>query len=261
MEDSRIEILLPEDKSARSWRVSEKRKDLDLRTSLPLGSADMKDFDLITFDCYGTLIDWETGIFDAFGDEAAKDGRQLEREKVIDAYVAAEAEIEGKGFIPYRQVLNQAARDCASKLGWSVTEERASFLAKSLPSWQPFPDTNPALERLASGFHLGILSNVDDDLLLETLGHLTVSFEMIVTAGEIRSYKPGRGHFDEAMRRKGTARWLHAAQSYFHDIRPALEFNIPVAWINRKSEALPEGPPKPRYVVSDLNELANQLGV
>ena len=221
----------------------------------------MKDFDLITFDCYGTLIDWETGIFDAFGDEAAKDGRQLERGKLIDAYGSAEAEIAGKGFIPYRQVLNQAVRDCAAKLGWSLTEERASFLAKSLPSWQPFADTNPALERLASGFHLGILSNVDDDLLLETLGHLTVSFEMIVTAGEIRSYKPGRGHFDEAMRRKGTARWLHAAQSYFHDIRPALEFNIPVAWINRKSEALPEGPPKPRYVVSDLNELANQLGV
>ncbi len=221
----------------------------------------MNDFDLITFDCYGTLIDWETSIFDAFRDEAAKDGRQLERGSVIDAYGAAEAEIEKKGFIPYRQVLNQAARDCASKLGWSLTEKRASFLAKGLPNWQPFPDTNPALERLASGFHLGILSNVDDDLLLETLGHLTVSFEMIVTAGEIRSYKPGRGHFDEAVRRKGTARWLHAAQSYFHDIRPALELNIPVAWINRKSETPLGEQAKPRYLVSDLNELANQFGV
>jgi len=224
-------------------------------------NGSMKEFDLITFDCYGTLIDWETGIYEAFRNEAAKDGHQLERGKVIDAYVAAEAEIEGRGFIPYRQVLNQTALGCASKLGWNWTEERASFLAKSLPSWQPFPETNPALERLASSFHLGILSNVDDDLLLETLGHLTVSFEMIVTAGEIRSYKPGRGHFEEAMRRKGTARWLHAAQSYFHDIRPALEFNIPVAWINRKSEPLPGGQTKPRFVVSDLNELANQLGV
>ena len=220
----------------------------------------MKEFDLITFDCYGTLIDGEDGIYQAFRDEAARDGQQLERRDVITAYVAAEAEIEGKGFIPYCQVLSQAALGCAAKLGWNLTEERASFLAKSLPSWQPFPDTNPALERLASGFHLGILSNVDDDLLLETLGHLTVSFEMIVTAGEIRSYKPGRGQFDEAMRRKGTARWLHAGQSYFHDIRPALEINIPVAWINRKSEALPEGQTKPRFVVSDLNQLADHLG-
>jgi len=221
----------------------------------------MKDFDLITFDCYGTLIDWDTGIFDAFRDEAAKDGRQLERGSVIAAYGAAEAEIEEKGFIPYRQVLNQAALGCASKLGWNLTEEQVSFLAKSLPSWQPFPDTNPALERLASGFHLGILSNVDDDLLLETLGHLTVSFEMIVTAGEIGSYKPGRAQFDEAIRRKGNARWLHVAQSFFHDIRPALELNIPVAWINRKSEPLPEGLPKPHYVVSDLNDLADHLGM
>lgn len=221
----------------------------------------MKDFDLITFDCYGTLIDWENGIYQAFRNEAAKDGRQLERGSVIGAYVAAEAEIEGKGFIPYRQVLNQAAQGCASKLGWNLTEERASFLAKSLPSWQPFADTKPALERLAPSFHLGILSNVDDDLLLESLGHLTVSFEMIVTAGEIRSYKPGRGHFDEAMRRKGNARWLHAAQSYYHDIRPALELNIPVAWINRKSETLPAGLPTPRYVVSDLDELADHLAV
>jgi len=97
-------------------------------------------------------------------------------------------------------VLNQAAQGCASKLGWNVTRDRASFLAKSLPSWQPFPDTKPTLERLASDFHLGILSNVDDDLLLETLEHLTVSFGMIVTAEEIGSYKPGRAHFDEAIR-------------------------------------------------------------
>ena len=220
----------------------------------------MKNFDLITFDCYGTLIDWEAGIFDAFRSEAAKDGRQLERGSVIAAYGAAEAEIEGKGFIPYRQVLNQAARDCASKLGWSVTEERASFLAKSLPSWQPFPDTNPALERLASGFHLGILSNVDDELLVETLRHFTVSFEMIVTAEQVRSYKPRAAHFKEAMSRKGTARWLHAGQSWFHDIQPALELGVPVTWINRKSKPMPEGERKPRYIVNDLTGLADLLG-
>ncbi|NIO11223.1 MAG: hypothetical protein GTO40_25690 [Deltaproteobacteria bacterium] len=94
----------------------------------------------------------------------------------------------------------------------------------------------------------------------ETLQHFTVSFEMIVTAGEIQSYKPRRGHFGEALKKKGQARWLHAAQSYFHDIRPAMELSIPVAWINRKSETLPAGEKVPQLVVSSLSQLAAELG-
>ncbi|MFQ5849505.1 MAG: HAD-IA family hydrolase [Candidatus Binatia bacterium] len=220
----------------------------------------MKDFDLITFDCYGTLIDWETGIYEAFRDEAAKDGIELERERVIAAYAAAEAQVEGKEFISYRRVLCEAARRSASTLGWEITEERAAFLARSLPGWRPFPDTNPALERLGSGFHLGILSNADDELLAETMLHLTVPFDLIVTAEQVQSYKPRRAHFNEAMRRKGTARWLHAGQSYFHDVRPALELGIPIAWINRKSKPMPGGKQKLHCVVNDLTGLADLLG-
>ena len=221
----------------------------------------MNDFDLITFDCYGTLIDWETGITDAFRNEAAKDGIDLKRDEVVAAYATAEAEVEGKEFVTYRRVLCEAARCCAPRLGWELTEERASFLLQSLPAWKPFPDTNPALERLASRFHLGILSNVDDELLLETLRHLTVTFELIVTAEQVRSYKPRAAHFKEAMSRKGTARWLHAGQSWFHDVRPALELGISVAWINRKSEPMPAGGRKPRHVVNDLNGLVDLFGV
>jgi 2-haloalkanoic acid dehalogenase type II len=221
----------------------------------------MKDFDLITFDCYGTLIDWETGITEAFRNEAAKDGIDLKHEDVVAAYATAEAEVEEKEFVPYHRVLCEAAHCCAPKLGWELTEQRADFLVRSLPAWQPFPDTNPALQMLASRFHLGILSNVDDELLVETLRHLTVTFEMIVTAEQVHSYKPQVAHFKEAMSRKGTARWLHAGQSWFHDVRPALELGIPVAWINRKSKPMPGGERKPRYVVNDLNGLADLFGV
>jgi 2-haloacid dehalogenase/putative hydrolase of the HAD superfamily len=220
----------------------------------------MNDFDLITFDCYGTLIDWETGIADTFRNEAAKDGIDLRRDEVVAAYASAEAEAEGKEFVTYRRVLCEAARCCALSLGWELTEARASFLLQSLPAWQPFPDTNPALERLASRFHLGILSNVDDDLLVETLRHFTVSFEMIVTAEQVRSYKPRAAHFKEAMSRKGTARWLHAGQSWFHDIQPALELGVPVAWINRKSEPMPAGGRIPLHVVNDLDWLVDRVG-
>ncbi len=220
----------------------------------------MKDFDLITFDCYGTLIDWEAGISEAFRKEAAKDGIDLKHKEVVAAYATAEAEVEGKEFVPYHRVLCEAAHFCAPTLGWELTEQRAAFLVRSLPAWQPFPDTNPALERLASHFHLGILSNVDDELLVETLRHFTVSFEMIVTAEQVRSYKPRAAHFKEAMSRKGTARWLHACQSWFHDIQPALELGVPVTWINRKSKPMPGGERKPRYIVNDLTGLADLLG-
>ncbi|MCZ6547591.1 MAG: HAD-IA family hydrolase [Deltaproteobacteria bacterium] len=220
----------------------------------------MKDFDLITFDCYGTLIDWEAGISEAFRKEAAKDGIDLKHKEVVAAYATAEAEVEGKEFVPYHRVLCEAAHCCAPTLGWELTEQRAAFLVRSLPAWQPFPDTNPALERLASHFHLGILSNVDDELLVETLRHFTVSFEMIVTAEQVRSYKPRAAHFKEAMSRKGTARWLHAGQSWFHDIQPALELGVPVTWINRKSKPMPGGERKPRYIVNDLTGLADLLG-
>ena len=144
---------------------------------------------------------------------------------------------------------------------WEIVEDRSAFLPRSLPRWRPFSDTNPALERLAPGYHLGILSNIEDGFLLETLQHFTVSFEMIITAEQVRSYKPCKAHFEEAGRRKGNARWLHVAQSHFHDVVPALELGVPVAWVNRTGGPLPQGGGKPRCEVQNLIELADRLGV
>jgi 2-haloalkanoic acid dehalogenase type II len=216
----------------------------------------MPQFDVITFDCYGTLIDWETGIARAFLDEAAHDGVTLSSEEVIAAYEAVEPVVERERYRRYRDVLTETASGVAARLGWQLPRERAAFLASSLPSWTPFADTNPSLERLhRSGIRLGILSNVDRDLLAETRKHFTVDFELIITAEDVGSYKPAKNHFTTARASIGGARWLHAAQSNFHDIVPTNELGVPNAWINRRNDrALPGG--VPTYEFEDLDSFA-----
>jgi 2-haloalkanoic acid dehalogenase type II len=216
-------------------------------------------YDVITFDCYGTLIDWEAGISAAFAKAAAADGRELDRAQLLKAYAEVEPAVEAETYRPYRDVLTETARRVAERLGWPLSPARAVFLPESLPEWRPFPDTNPALERLAAaGYRLGILSNVDDDLLAGTRRHFTVTFETIVTAQQVGSYKPAHGHFTAARQRLGGERWLHAAQSYFHDVIPARALAIPVAWINRKHQTASDGGSADREF-STLTELADWL--
>jgi 2-haloacid dehalogenase/putative hydrolase of the HAD superfamily len=221
----------------------------------------MEPFDIVTFDCYGTLIDWEAGIIDAFQSEAAKDGIVLQGDQIIERYSAEEPAVEFSSYLPYREVLGATAQRVAARIGWELPPERAGFLAASLPEWQPFSDTNPALERLARRFRLGILSNIDDDLLAATRKHFTVAFDLIVTAQQVRSYKPGLAHFKEALMRTGDRQVLHAAQSYFHDVIPASTLGIPVVWVNRKGSGIPPGGPIPTHEVRTLTDLASLLGV
>ncbi len=202
--------------------------------------------DVITFDCYGTLIDWETGIREAFEMAAAAGGAVLPAGgALLAAYAEIEPEVEAEGYRSYQEVLRATAVRVAARFGWKLDAGRARFLPDSLPSWRPFPDTNPALRRLAAaGCRLGILSNVDDDLLEGTRQRLEVTFDPVITAQQVSSYKPAPGHFLAARERLGPGmRWLHAAQSYFHDVVPCKRLGIPVAWINRKNEkAGHEGP-------------------
>ena len=152
-----------------------------------------------------------------------------------------------------------AARRVGERFGWKISREGAAFLPESLPRWKPFPDTNDALTRLsAAGYELGILSNVDDDLLAGTRRQLAVPFSLVVTAEQVRSYKPAAAHFTTARERVGTRRWLHAAQSYFHDVTPAVTHRIPVAWINRKHDPL-TGVARPDREFRSLTELADWL--
>lgn len=218
-----------------------------------------RPYDVITFDCYGTLIDWESGIGEAFTQAASADRVKLDRTALLRAYAEVEPIVEAEAYRRYRSILTETARRVTARLGWSLSQERAGFLAQSLPRWRPFADTNPALERLvAAGYRLGILSNVDDGLLARTLRHLTVKFDLLVTAQQVGSYKPAHGHFLRARERIGAQRWLHAAQSHFHDVVPARALGIPVAWINRKGEAA-TGSARPDQEFRTLADLAAWL--
>jgi len=216
-------------------------------------------FDIVTFDCYGTLIDWESGIADAFLRTAREYGVELRREEVLRAYELVEPVVEREQFRRYRDVLTETASRVAHALGWPLAFELSTFLVNSMSSWKPFPDTNAALERLRNaGYELGILSNVDDDLLSATRRHFSVDFDLLVTAQQVQSYKPAPGHFREAKGRIGSDRWLHAAQSNFHDIVPANSHGIDTAWVNRRNDApLPGGTPK--HEVRDMAGLADLL--
>jgi 2-haloalkanoic acid dehalogenase type II len=219
----------------------------------------MARYDIITFDCYATLIDWESGIAGAFLRAAAAEGVTLERNDILRAYAELERGVEAEVYRSYREILRETAARVALALGWPLAPERAGFLSDSVPSWQPFADTNPALERLvAAGCRLGILSNIDDDLLAATCERFTVKFDVVVTAQQVRSYKPGHAHFLTARERIGDARWLHAAESNFHDIVPTNALGIDNAWINRlRQQPLPGG--TPTYAFNDLAGLADAI--
>jgi len=220
----------------------------------------MAEWQVVTFDCYGTLVDWETGITQAFAAEAHRDGLSLGRGEVIAAYHAVEPEVQSARYRPYREVLAETAVRVAHRLDWDLPAERAGFLAASLPDWPVFEDTRSALERLSMRFAIAVLSNIDDDLLAATIDRIGVGFDWTVTAQQVRSYKPALDHFQEAMRRAGGGRrLLHAAQSYYHDIRPALDLGLDAVWVNRKREQA--GGPEPLRVVTNLHELADWLGL
>src|SRR5438094_506662 len=221
-------------------------------------NSTIRPFDIITFDCYGTLIDWEAGISEAFRKASAAVGLRVDPAAVMRILLDTKPAAE-RPYQTYREILTTAAMRVAEHLDWKIVHDRAAFLPESLPHWPPFPDTNEALKRLsAAGYSLGILSNVDDDLLAGTRRHFAVNFSLLVTAQQVRSYKPAPGHFATARDRIGDKRWLHAAQSYFHDVVPAVAHGIPVAWINRKGQQ-PDGAARPDREFRTLTELADWL--
>ena len=216
------------------------------------------EFEFVTFDCYGTLIDWETGIRRAF--KQALEGTGLSRAQeaeLFELYQGEEKKIEGQTtYRKYREVLALAASCAARRFGKTIPGNLSSVLAEQLPSWKPFPDTNPALERLATEYTLGILSNVDDDLLSGTLKHFTVPFDLVVTAERVRSYKPATEHFEEARKIIGADRgWLHVAASLYHDIEPASRLGINAVWVNRKNS--PEGKQYRWKIVREVRDLGH----
>lgn len=200
------------------------------------------DFEALSFDCYGTLIDWEEGIAAVLGPWASRSGLELDREQLLAAYAAAEskAELEHPSEL-YREILARSFRSLGAEVGAPVTDEDAASLAGSVPDWPAFEDSHDALVSLGERFRLIILSNVDRVSFAGSEARLRVDFASVLTAEEIGSYKPSPRNFealDAEVRRLGVGhgRLLHVAQSLFHDHVPAKAAGLPTVWINRRHD-------------------------
>jgi 2-haloacid dehalogenase len=221
-----------------------------------------KNVRFVTFDCYGTLIDWETGAYDAFQKEADRDGFTVDREALIPQFISIQHEIQRGSYELYAEVLRRTAVRTAKELGWDLEPSRSSFLPSSVPYWPPFRETNAQLERFAKKYEIGILSNIDDKLLGATRRHFRADFDLVVTAQQVRSYKPDPAHFKECQRRiGGKSGWVHIASGYESDVEPCLKLKVPVIWVNRHGEALESGQKKPTEEVKTLRDAAKLLGV
>jgi len=222
---------------------------------------------LITFDCYGTLVDWERGMLAALRPLFSRNGQRVGDAEILELYGEIEAEFESGPYLPYREILSRTAREIGWRLGIEVSAEEGSAFAESLTCWKPFSDTVPALQSLSRRFRLGIISNIDDDLFAETRKKFApVTFDPVVTAQQMQSYKPAQRNFEEAIRRSGLSKdqVLHAGQSLYHDIAPANALGIRNVWVNRPSVrpgsgAAKPGSAKPDYEVHTLAELAALL--
>jgi 2-haloacid dehalogenase len=220
-----------------------------------------KKIEWLTFDVYGSLIDWEGGSYDAFSKEADRDGFTIEREELIPHFHEIQREIESGSYELYAEVLRRTAVRIAKELGWPLEPSRSGFLPDSVERWPPFKETNAQLDRFAKKFNIGLISNIDDKLLGLTRRHFRADFDLVVTAQQVRSYKPDPAHFTEAERRIGGKKgWVHVGSSYFHDIEPCLKKRIPVVWVNRHKEKLESGQKPPTAEVANLREAAKLLG-
>jgi 2-haloacid dehalogenase len=198
---------------------------------------DFSRFTTISFDCYGTLIDWESGILPALRTVLANHDQSLPDATILELYGEFEAEAESGPYQSYRDVLQSVVRRFAGRLKFQASSAEICSLHESIPAWPPFPDTIAALRELQKRYKLVVISNIDDDLFAETRNHLNVEFEAVITAQQARSYKPSINNFQLALRRLALSsdRLLHAAQSVYHDVVPARSLGIATVWVNRKS--------------------------
>ncbi|MTD46122.1 HAD-IA family hydrolase [Conexibacter sp. W3-3-2] len=216
----------------------------------------------VTFDVYGTLIDWEKGIYDAFRKEAARDGFTIDDpSEIIPLFHEISREVEGGSYELYAEVLRRTAVEIAKRIGWPLEPSRSGFLPDSVQRWAAFKETNTQLNKFRKKFETGLISNVDDKLLGQTRRHIPGDFDLVVTAQQVRSYKPDPAHFTEFARRIGGKKgWVHIGCSHYHDIEPCLKAKVPVIWVNRNKEVLESGQKKPTAEVKTLLEAAKLLG-
>jgi 2-haloacid dehalogenase len=205
----------------------------------PMTDIDFGAFDALTFDCYGTLIDWETGILAGLRSALSPHGVDAPDHELLESYANAEATLEAGPYLRYREILARGARAIATSLGSTLTDDEADAFGGSVADWPAFPDSHDALTRLKTRFRLGVLTNCDDDLFAASNRRLGVTFDWIVTAQQVGSYKPDERNFAALLERVAAngvppERILHVAQSLYHDHAPAQRLGLRSVWIDRR---------------------------
>lgn len=230
-------------------------------------SVDLSSIRLITFDCYGTLIDWESGILRSLRTLLRNPAE--DNDTLLNLYAEIEAQIEGGPYMNYRAVLGRTAEEIGRRLNKPILPGDAQRFAETLRIWKPFPDTVDALKLLSKHYKLAVISNVDDDLFADTQRLLRTSFEFVITAQQARSYKPSQRNFLEALKRAEQAgirkeEILHAAESLYHDIGPANALGLKTVWVHRRFDkrgfgATKAGTAIPSFRVRSVAELAQKM--
>ena len=226
-------------------------------------ALDFDRFDALTFDCYGTLIDWEAGIVAAFTALCGAHDVHFAAEEILASHARHEARIEEGPFRIYRDVLVEVGRAVCLEYGVDATEDELAAFGGSVAAWPAFDDSAEALAQLATRFRLGIITNCDDDLFAASNRKLGVTFDPIVTAQQVQSYKPAKRNFEAMFERIELPpdRILHVAQSLFHDHVPARELGLATVWVDRRhgrpgSGATPAAAASPDLTVPDMASLA-----
>jgi 2-haloacid dehalogenase len=210
----------------------------------------------VTFDCYGTLIDWERGITDALLPLLPAG---IDRRELAERYIAMEAEFEADSYHLYRDVLDRVGRRLLRSLDAALPDDKASPLPSSLADWRPFPEVPAALRALVEqGRHLAILSNVDRDLLELSIGRIGVRPDLSITAEDCGSYKPAPGHWRRFLEQSGASseRTVHVGASQYHDMRPAAALGFRTVFVDRHGESLETSPTR---VIGELGALPDVI--
>ena len=227
---------------------------------------DFERFEWLSFDCYGTLVDWESGICAAVDEVLKSHGVHRSRAEILALFSDIEPRVQSsETYLEYRRVLRQVMEMIGADLGIRCTESELDWLADTLPHWPVFPDVREALKALKTRYRLAIISNVDDDLFAGTAEAMGIDFDAVVTAEQARGYKPKLHNFHLASERMGVEKeaWLHVAESLFHDIGPANRLGIKCVWVDRagrgggtrRTDAVPD------LVVPGLAELVKIAGL
>jgi 2-haloacid dehalogenase len=196
---------------------------------------DLSRFEFLSFDCYGTLIDWESGILGYLRPLLKGKGLAVGDDEILNLYSEFEP-VRQQPYHTYREVLASVVKDFAEHYGITVNQQETEGLAESIRNWEPFPDTVPALRKLKTRYKLAVLSNIDDDLFALTAPKLGAALDVIVTAQQVQSYKPSLQNFETLLARLPVSkdRLLHVAESLYHDVVPAQSLGIATVWVNRR---------------------------